>query len=222
MWQLAIVVIIIVIICIYLLYPTSKIYDNMVGSIWISNDATKISFLPEHIIGITKKINLKPTTLFLRLTNVKQNDHHLTAMTPQGNIILKYDKETNVYDFKLNDTMGTIVRHEPYAPQTYLLKNRSFKSAPTPQVPTGTLTVNYRYGLYDINWKQGNQEASFQNTNVLADNYSIQFIKDNAVVVVLQKTDVANTYNSPIGIISLNIDVEATKPAHKQEMTPPN
>jgi hypothetical protein len=221
MWQLAIVIVIIIA-CAYFAYYQGNLYKSMVGSIWVAEDATLISFLPNNTIGITKKINLNPKTTFLTLTNIKQDANHLTAITPQGCIDIKCNKETNTHEIKLNDLMGTIKRHGPYTTQVYLLENRSFKSAPTPQIPTGTLSVQRRNGLYDVSWKQGSQEASFQNTTILADNYSIQFIKDNAIVLTLQKRDNAYAYDSPIGIISLNIDVEATKPAHKQEMTPPN
>jgi hypothetical protein len=220
MWLLAIAVIIIVV-CIYFAMHQGNLYDTMVGSVWIADDATLISFLPDHVIGVTKKINLKPTTSFLHLTNVNADTHHLKAMTSQGNIDIKYDEKTNVHTIRLGDVIGTIKRHTSYATQVYLLENRSFKSAPTPQIPTGTLTITRRYGLYDVSWKQGSTGASFQNTTLLADNYSIQFIRDNATVLTLQKIDDMR-YDSPIGIISLNIDVEATKPAHKQEMTPPN
>ena len=210
------VIIVIILACIYLKYYDGHLLMHLVGYTWLVADGTIISFPANNWIGITKKVNLIPTTTFLQLGNLRQSRTSVTASTPNGNLSIKY--EDDKLNLQLGDVAGYITKYQPYSNQISLVVN-SFKSQPTALQPTGTLTVTKRYNLYDVSWKQGSIEKSYTNTEVVADNFSIQFMKDNQPVAILQKTDKIYTYNSPIGIISLNINIESIQPAHKQYLT---
>lgn len=222
----------------YVMLMQIKSLDTMTHSVWRTvNPDTRnpmyitfpIGELSTQYIGITED-----KTTFYPLTQIKQNYYGFTAVAESMNIRVtityKSQPDDNVYILQVESLESAqkqpvmrsynLVRHAPLINNLDKIVG-TFKSMVTEQQPAGNLFITKNGKLYDVKYNSGTETIHIKDAQVVADNYSVQFIKDGRSVFTLQMINQESlSYQTPIGVISLNVTKQSLASNYKQEFLP--